>query len=1014
MKRALPIACVFLLLSLTSIAQNAPVTTSRMVTGTVTGSDDNQPLPGVNVVIAGTSKGTVTDLNGAYSIEVSPGENSITFSFIGFKTQTAEVGERSVIDIVLQSDTETLQEVVVVGYGVQKKTDITGATANVKGDELFRQPVLTATQALQGKVSGIQIISSGQPGTSPQIRVRGVGTTLAGTTSLYVVDGVLTDDISNINTADIVDINVLKDASAAAIYGSRGANGVIIITTKKGSKEGLKISYNNNIGFREAANLVEMANGREYANYVEAATGIAPPASSYSTDWFGAILRKGWQQNHNLSVSSGSDKATYLFNVGYLDDNGIVLNNSFQRLNLRFNTDYNITDYLKFGFNSSYSNSVNKNGFNLIDIDVFGNAGSVFNDAYRAAPIIPSIVDGKYGNTSAYQNVGNPLLDISNNSIKVKEDRLQGSTYLEVKPLSWLTVRSQFGFDSRNTLARAYNYQFESNTSTFTIAGGNQRNPQSSLNLKNTQSLRWVWDNTFTINKKFDKHEITFLGGTTAEKYNQNVFSALRKDVPADPNLWYLTTGDANTSTNDGTGDAWTRNSYLARVNYNYDGKYLLTATVRRDGSSRLPLQNRWQTYPSVGAAWVLTRENFMQNQSLFDLLKLRASYGKVGNDQIPTDSYINTVALNLPYAFTSSNGVATNGAQINQFKDPNITWEVTEEYDVAVEFGLFQSKLTGEINYYDKRVNNALINKPVFSTIYDLNHIVLTNAAVIENKGLEVVLNWKGTINESLSYTLSANATMNNNNVVSLNGGLPVQGGSVGSQGFVTNTDVGHPVGSFYVLKTIGVFNTDGDVQAYAGPNGQPVQPTARPGDFKYEDTNGDGVIDNKDRQFVGSYQPVAYFGLNIGVNYKAWDFNVSLYGNVGNKVYNGKKGLRILGTDNVERDVVYDRWTSANHSQSEPGANTGNQLASDYFVESGTFYRINNLTIGYTLPKPAVAKLKITSLRVFATSQNLFTLKKYSGFTAELPGDVISSGIELSSYPTTRTIAVGINVGF
>jgi TonB-linked SusC/RagA family outer membrane protein len=992
----------------------AAMAQSRTITGVVTGAEDGQPIPGVNVVVVGTSRGTVTNLDGGWTLELQSGENSISFSFIGYKTQTIEVGDRTKIDIVLASDTETLEEVVVVGYGVQKKSDITGATVNVKGEELVRQPVLTATQALQGKVAGLQVISSGSPGSSPQIRVRGVGTTLAGTTSLFVVDGVLTDDISNINTADIVDMNVLKDASAAAIYGSRGANGVIIITTKKGAEGKLKISYNNNIGFRQAANLVEMANSAEYSNYVQAATGNAPPTSSYDTDWYGTILRNGWQQNHNLSLSSGTDKAAYLFNVGYLDDNGIVIDNSFQRLNLRFNNEYKISNVVKVGLTTSYANSINKNGFNNINIDPFGNVGSVYNDAYRAAPIIANTVDGKYGNTSAYQNVGNPLLDIKNNSIKVKEDRFQGSGYLEVKPLEWLTLRSSFGFDLRNSRNRAYNYAFESNTSTFTVAGGNQRNPLSSLTEKTTQSFRWVWDNTFTITKSIGKHEFTFLGGTTAEEFNLSSFTGYRKDVPADPNLWYLSTGDANTSTNDASGDAWTRNSYLARLNYNFDGKYLLTATVRRDGSSRLPSANRWQTYPSFGVGWVMTREPFMQNQKIFDLLKIRGSYGKVGNDQIPSDSYINTVALNLPYPFNGSATPATNGAQINQFKDPNITWEVTEEYDLAVEFGFFQSRLTGEVNYYDKRVNNALINKPVFSTIYDLNHLVLTNAAVIQNKGLEVVLNWKNKINDNLSYTLGINATFNNNNVVSLNGGLPVQGGGVGSQGFVTLTDIGHPVGSFYVLKTIGVFNSDAEAAGYVDSGGARIQPTAHAGDFKYEDLNGDGVIDTKDRQFMGSYQPIAYFGVNAGVNYKRWDFNIGLYANVGNKVYNGKKAVRILGTDNVEKDVVYNRWTAGGKSQTEPGANTGNQLASDYFVESGTFFRINNLTIGYTIPPDVLSKVGVTNLRVFATSQNLFTYKEYSGFTSELPGDVINSGIELSAYPTTRTVAVGVNIGF
>ncbi len=987
----------------------------RTVQGTVTSKDDGQPIPGVNVVVQGTTTGTATDVDGKFSLSLPPGQNTLNFSFLGYVTQTITVGEQSVIDIALATDTQTLEEVVVVGYGVQKKSDITGSTATVGGAELIRQPVLTATQAMQGKVAGVQIISSGQPGSSPQIRIRGVGTTLSGTTSLYVVDGVLTDDISNINTADIVDMNILKDASSAAIYGSRGANGVIIITTKRGSNGKLKIDYNNNIGIRQAANLVQMANSREYSNYVQAATGSAPATSSYDTDWYKTILRNAWQQSHNLSLSAGTDKSTYLFNVGYLDDNGIVVDNSFKRFTMRLNNEYKITDQVKFGLQSSYANSINQNGFNNINIDAYGNVGSVYNDAYRAAPFIADIVDGRYGNTSAYQNVGNPLLDIKNNSIKVKEDRFQGSSFLEVKPLPWLTLRSSIGADLRNTLSRAYNYQFKNDETTFLVSGGNQQNTLSNLSVRNNQSFRWVFDNTFTIAKTFGKHDIVFLGGTTAEKYKFNSFSASRKDVPADPDLWYLNVGDANTSTNDASGDAWSRNSYLARLNYSYDGKYLLTATVRRDGSSRLPGKNRWQQYPSFGVGWILSRESFMQAQTVFDLLKLRASYGKVGNDQIPTDSYIKTVALNLPYAFNGSTSPATNGAQINQFKDPNITWETTEEYDVAIEFGIIQSKLTGEVNYYNKKVNNALINKPILYTVLDADHQVLTNAAVITNKGVEVVLNWKDKINENLSYNVSANATFNKNNVVSLNGGLPVQGGGIGAaQGFVTNTDVGHAVGSFYVLKKLGVFNTDAEAAEYVSSSGKQIQPTAKAGDFKYEDVNDDGVIDNKDKQYFGSYQPVAYFGVNLGVNYKRWDFSMSIYGNIGNKVYNGKKAVRVLGTDNVEKDMVYKRWTPANRSQDEPGANTGNLLASDYFVESGSFARINNLTVGYTIPSESLERFKITSFRVYATSQNLFTYKKYSGFTSELPGDVINSGIELSAYPTTRTIAMGVNIGF
>jgi TonB-linked SusC/RagA family outer membrane protein len=988
---------------------------TRTISGVVTSSEDSSPLPGVNVVIKGTTRGSVTDIDGKYSVQVEPTENTLLFSFVGFLTETVEIGQRTSVDVVLQEDSKTLEEVVVVGYGIQKKSDVTGATANIKGEELVRQPVLTATQALQGKVAGVQIISSGQPGSSPQIRIRGVGTALGGTTSLYVVDGVLTDDISNINTSDIVDINILKDASAAAIYGSRGANGVIIITTKKGTEGGLKITYNNNIGFRQAANLVKMANAAEYSNYAQAATGTVPPSSTANTDWYSKILRTAFEQSHNLSVSGGTDKFTNLLNLGFLGDQGIVLNNDFRRFTLRLNQEYKFSKQLRFGLQSSYNNNTNQNGFGNLYIDANGNIGSVYNDAYRAAPIIPAKIGNRYGNTSGYQNVGNPLLDINNNNVRVKENRIQASTFGEFKPFDWLTLRSSIGGDFRNSLNRAYYYQFNADDKTFLVSGGNQYSTQSSLSIAHGQSFRWVWDNTATFTKQFGQHNITLLVGTTAEKYNSSFIAASRKDIAADPNLWYINVGDANTSQNDGGGDAWARNSYLARLNYSLSEKYLLTATVRTDGSSRLPGKNRWQQYPSVGIGWLLTREAFMQNQNLFDLLKFRASYGKVGNDQISTSAFSRVVELNRAYAFNGSTSTAINGALINQIKDPNIAWEQTEEYDIAVEFGLMESKLTGEINYYNKNVKNALIVVPVSKTVGDYDASILTNAASIQNKGLEVLLNWKDEINENLSYSVGGNVTFNQNKVTALNGGQAILGGGIGaSQGYTTLTDLGQPVGSFYVLKVLGVFNTDAEVAAYTGSDGGMIQPTAKAGQFKYLDKNGDGKIDDNDRVFAGSYQPVAYYGINGTLNFKNWDFAISIYGNTGNKVYNGKKAVRVSGTDNVEKDVVYNRWTSSNNSQTEPAANVGNLLASTYFVESGAFARINNLTIGYRFPSSLLSKFNVGDLRVFITTQNLYTLKKYSGFTAELPGDPISSGIELSTYPTTRTIAAGLNIGF
>jgi TonB-linked SusC/RagA family outer membrane protein len=989
----------------------------RVITGTVTDAADKQPIPGVNIIVDGTTKGSATGIDGTYQIELTNDDKSLSFTFVGYKTVSIPIGTNTILDVALEADTKTLNEVVVVGYGVQRKSDITGATASVKGEELSKQPVLTATQAMQGKIAGVQVIQSGQPGAQPQIRVRGLSTALAGTTALYVVDGVLTDDITNINTSDIVDMNILKDASAAAIYGSRGANGVVIITTRSGQSGKIKVTYNNNIGFRQAANLVQMADAAEYSNYRQAVTGQQTPLPSPSgnTDWYKTILRNALEQTHNVSISGGTDKSHFLFNTGYVNDQGIVHNNNFKRLTMRLNSDYSISDKIKLSVQASYANSINKNGFNNLDIDPNGNVGSVYNDAYRAAPTVPSKVGGLYGNTSVYQNVGNPLLDLDDNSVRVSNNRIQGSAALDYKPLSWLALRSQFGGDWQNSWNRLYNYAFSQiDGSTFLTPNGNQYNTLSDLNIKNTQTFRWVFNNTATFSKKFGSHDFTLLAGTTAEKYYQQWFSASRNTVPADPNLWYIGVGNANSSQNDGGGDEWTRNSYLSRLNYSYEGKYLLTATMRRDGSSRF--SQRWQNFPSVGVAWILTQERFLQGIQLVDFLKLRASYGKVGNDQIPSNSYNLSVAQNKAYAFGGINTPAANGNQINQILSSNLIWEVTQEYDAAVEFGLIQSKLTGEVNYYNKTVNNALINVPVLGTVGNTqgNNVpgtILTNAASIQNKGVEVVLNWHDQINDNWSYTISGNVTFNKNNVVSLHGGQNIYDGSVGSQGFTTNTDVGHPVGSFYVLKTTGVFNSN--AEASNDPTVYNLG-TKAAGNFKYQDTNHDGHIDASDRVFVGSYQPVAYYGINLGAKYKRLDFSLGIYGNAGNKVYNGKRGARVDPRDNIEKSLVYDRWTPQNLSQTQPIANGGNLPASTYFVESGSFIRINNFTIGYTLPPDALSRLKITNFRVYATSQNLFTYKKYSGFTAELPGGPTNSGIETSTYPTTRTVALGVNIGF
>lgn len=974
------------------------------ITGKVTDAQNNEGIPGASVKIKNSNLGTVTEIDGSYSLKNVPDGSILIFSSVGYESKEITIGNKTEINVSLSSADNLLNQVVVVGYGSQRKVDITGSTTSVKGDDLLKIPVMTPTQAIQGRVAGVQIIASGKPGSSPTIRVRGTGTALAGTSTLFVVDGVLTDDISNINNADITNIDILKDASATAIYGARGANGVVIITTKRGESGKMSVNYSLNAGMRSASNLVEMANAAEYANYVSAATGKLVEAGSVSTDWYSEILRNALMQNHNLSISGGSDKSRTFLSLGYLAEDGIVIKNHFNRFTARMNNDFKLHEKLNVGISSSFANSQDQNV----------NLGTAYNNAYRAAPIIAALDEnGKYGNTSLYQNVGNAVLDINNNDDFVIRNRIQSTGFLEYKPFKFLSLRSSIGGDMVVGSQRVYNSKFDNDGNTFITPGGNQRNPNSNLTTSANNSFHWVFDNTATMEKAIDKHTFRLMVGTTAEQYKYSSLYAFRKDVPAAKNLWYLNTGNANTSTNGGDGDMWARNSYISRFNYNFDDTYLFTATLRRDGSSRFPEANRWGMFPSFGAGWVLSNEPFMANQTFFNTLKLRASYGQVGNDRIPSDGYIVTVDQNLAYAF--GGGTATPGVAITQIKDSNLKWESTQEADLGLEWSALNGKLQGEIGLYDKKSKDLLINVKVPSVTGDKDGVVLTNAASIQNRGAEIALFWKTRINQHFSYNIGGNVSFNQNKVVGLNGGQPILDGGVGASPYTTKTDNNQPVGSFYVLNVLGIFQDDAEISSYKSANGNVIQPSAAPGDFKYEDANGDGKIDDADRVFVGSYQPKIYGGLNLSATYKSFDISTDLYGAVGGKIYNGKKAFRQSLLDNVEKSMAYDRWVRGANIQDEPAANGGFLPASTYFIESGDFIRINNISVGYTFDKAVLDKIKAASARVFVTAQNFFTFKKYSGFTPELSSDSPTrSGIELNAYPTTKTLAFGLTIGF
>ena len=997
----------FALLPSALLAQQAPIT------GVVTDATSQEALIGVTVLVKGnTSVNAQTGLDGRYAIQ-APADAVLTFNYVGYAQQEIPVAGKTAINVALQSTTK-LNEVVVVGYGTQRKRDLTGAVARVEGSEIVNQPVQTPTQALQGKLAGVQIISDGTPNSQPTVRIRGTGTLLAGANPLYVVDGVQTTDIRNLSNADIASIDVLKDASAAAIYGVRGANGVIIVTTKKGAVGKPTLSYSGTYGFKEAAHLVQMANADEYRSYLtDTAPGTTfpdyPGFGAATTNWYQEILKRGIFQNHNLAVSGATDNVRYYFSGNLLQDDGIVTQNKFQRLTVRSNTSFSLSDKVTISSQASFSHA------NTQDV----NLGAAYPDAYRAAPIIPARQGNFYGNTAAYGNVGNPLLDIDTNNNRSVENRLQGNVGIDVRPVEWLTLRSAINVDLNFNNRTIYNYQFNNDNTTFLIAGGNQRNTTSSLGVMQTNSYRYLWENTATFHRVFnEKHDLTILAGTTTEEGQYTPLYGYRRGVPADPNQWYLNTGDPNTSVvnpydpnnpDPGMLPAKDRRfSVLGRINYAYNSRYLLTANLRYDASSKFAANRREGVFPSLGLGWVISDEDFLKDVKGLSFLKLRASYGRLGNDQIPVNSYVTTADINIPYLF---NGQPVLGAVISQLKDGNVHWETTREYDAAVEFGFLDNHLTGEVTYYNKLTSDALIPINIPGILGDPDNQLITNAANIANKGVEAALNWRSTIADGFTYNLGVNTTFNQNRITNLNGGQALFAG----QNFVTKSDNGQAAGSFFLLDAIGVYQSAADIAGSpkstfgTGAGGAP-----QPGDLKYADTNGDGKIDLTDRTYHSSYQPPVYFGINAGINIHHFDFSVVFSGNLNNKVYNAKKQARFAGTDNVEASFANNRWTAANPSNTNPRTLASSLPNSTYFLESGSYLRLNNVIIGYTFPVSSIEKAHLATLRLFLSGQNIFTATKYTGFTPELTGGPLDSGIEATTYPTSRTLTVGLTANF
>ncbi|MEJ2905425.1 TonB-dependent receptor [Pedobacter panaciterrae] len=985
---------------------NAASAQDITIRGVVSDGADKTTLPGVSVLVKGTQIGTQTDATGKYAIS-APANATLVFSYIGYNPTEMQVNNRTVINVELASSSQQLEQVVVVGYGTQKKIDVTGSVGNVKGEDIAKQASVNPVSSLQGKVAGVTITNVGAPGGTPQLTIRGTSTIYGKTGALYVVDGVWYDDINFLNPADIADISILKDASAQSIFGIRGANGVVLVTTTKGKKGDPIINYNGSVGFQRVTNKVEMANASEYATAVnEAYALLGQPALFASTDlgkgtdWYGLMLRDAMVTNHQISINGGTEKSTYNLSLGYLNQDGIVKNNNYQRYTARLSNDIQIFEALKIGYNVAANSSKSKDA-----------PTALFRGLYAASPVVPVFnPDGSYGDPNDF-NLGNgsninPQVTMDFFNQRTTKYKVTGNVFAELKLLKDFTFKTSVGGDFGQEEVRGYVPKYEATTA--------QNNTISKLNIDRVENRNWIIENTLTYDKQWDDHRLTVLAGQTAQRVKTYKTFAEAQNVPySSESDLYLALGDAASRSIRDEGELSTFSSYFARVNYAYKNKYLLNASFRRDGASQFYGfdSNPWGNFPSVGAGWVITNEDFMKDQKVFSNLKLRGSWGKVGNAGVPFNPSTLTVDQSAALiAFFGGN--PQTGASIRSIVPPSLLWERSAGTNVGLEMGFMENRLKIETDYYTRKTEQAIFNIPILGSLGTTNSTILGNQADIKNSGVEFLTTWADKTQGGLTYTISANLGINNNKVLNVSSGdNPVYQGGVGlTSGYrSTRTVNNRPIGEFFGYQVAGIFQTAEEVAEWKN-NKFSI------GDFKFADINNDGTIDDRDRVVLGNPNPKFSYGVNTNFAYKSFDLTVDIQGVAGVDVLNANLANR-FGNENYTKDFFDHRWTGPGSSNTYPSANLANELnkaPSSFYVESGDYIRLRNIQLGYTLPQSLTTKWKARSLRVFINAQNAVNLFGYKGFSPEVGGTPTNAGIDTNVYPLFATYNFGVNLTF
>ncbi len=1006
---------------------------SYSVTGNVKDAESGLEIPGATILEKGTTNGTTSDTDGNYTIIVSNPNASLEISFIGYKTLLIPINNQKVINAKLSLEFTELDEIVVIGYGTQKKKVATGAIASVSAKEISATPILRVDQALQGRTAGVLITNlSGQPGEAPTVRIRGAGTT-GNADPLYVVDGMAVGGIDYLNPGDIESVDVLKDAASAAIYGARAANGVVLITTK-GAKQGeLSVTYSGYHGIQNVAKTIDMLNADQYRMMMnEGATnaGLSAPfdlneISKYNTNWQEYLFQKNAPMtNHELSVTGGNEKSSYASSLSYFSQQGIIGGDKsqFDRITGRLNSRHQVNNNFRFGSNLAYSNITRRGiasnqSFNgayssALNIDPLTPLYEEDNATlglypYNSEPVVKNS-DGKTYGISNYigAEIVNPLALLQIQNAETRVDKIVGNVFSEIKIIEGLNINSSLGLD----LAYLLNDSFRP---LFYLNGAQLNTEKTSVSKNIERYYTWQWENTIAYTKKIENHNFSVLVGTTASKTDYEDLSGFNAKVPVtDPEHVYLNMATDTVWTASGGAAHSALLSAFGRITYDYKNKYSFTGIIRRDGSSKFGPNNRYGIFPSLGFSWVISDEDFMPEIDPVNMLKLRTSWGKNGNQEIGNYQFISVMDYSRGYIFGGGRIVGASPAYI---ENSDIHWEESEQIDVALDFAAFNNRLTATFDYYIKTTGGLLERIPIPAHVG--NAPPYANVGSVQNSGIEMSLNWRQIAN-NFRYSVGINGAYNKNKMTKIGnteGVLP--GATWAVAGMVTRAELDLPIAYFWGYKTGGIFQNQTEVFQHIGRTGQVLQPNAKPGDVRFLDTNNDGVLNEKDRTMIGNPTPEWTFGMNASMEYKQFDFSMLVIGTYGNDIFNGAQRQDLRYTN--RSTAILDRWTGEGTSTETPRYTwidvNNNYRVSDLYVEDGSFVRLKNVQVGYTLPNKTLVKLKAKTLRFYISSENLLTLTGYSGADPEI--GAISSfniGIDRGIYPQARTFRFGTTLTF